>query len=127
MKTNKTIYWISTGLMCALFIMSAMMYIFDYPKAEGFFISLGFPTWLIYPLATLKILAVITILIKKFIFLKELAYAGFLFDAILAFFAHTIISDGESMTAIIALVFIITSWVFDRKIYGTYTQKGISK
>lgn len=122
MKTNKIIYWISTGLLCALFIMGAMMYIFNYPRAEGFFISLGFPTWIIYPLATVKILGAITILTKKSNFLKELAYAGFLFDATLAFFAHLMVSDGEYLFSTVALILTITSWIYDRKVFGKYTQ-----
>lgn len=122
MKANKRTYWISTGLLCALFIMSAMMYIFNYPRAEGFFINLGFPTWIIYPLATVKIAATITILTKKSNFLKELAYAGFLFDATLALFAHLIVSDGEHMIAIVALILTIISWIYDRKVFGKYTQ-----
>lgn len=127
MKTNKIIYWISTGLLCALFIMGAMMYIFNYPRAEGFFISLGFPTWIIYPLATVKILGVITILTRKSNFLKELAYAGFLFDALLAFFAHLMVSDGEHMPALIAFALLIVSWIFDRKVFGRYTQTIATK
>lgn len=122
MKINKTIYWIATGLLCALFIMGAMMYIFNYPRAESFFISLGFPTWIIYPLATLKIIGPIVILLKKSVFLKELAYAGFLFDAVLAFFAHYLVSDGEYMFSLLALVFTTLSWIYDRKIYGVITQ-----
>ncbi|WP_271783852.1 DoxX family protein [Aquimarina algiphila] len=122
MKRNKIIYWISTGLLCALFIMGAMMYIFNYPRAEGFFISLGFPTWIIYPLATVKILAPITILTRKSIFLKELAYAGFFFDALLAFFAHLMVSDGEYLFSSIAFTLTIISWVYDRKVFGKHTQ-----
>ncbi len=65
MKRNKIIYWISTGILCALFMFSAMMYIFNYPRIEGFFINLGFPTWIIYPLAVLKVFGVLAILTKK--------------------------------------------------------------
>ena len=122
MKTNKTIYWLATTLLCALFIMGAMMYIFNYPRAEGFFISLGFPTWIIYPLATLKIIAPIVILTRKSIFLKELAYAGFIFDALLALIAHLMVSDGEYMFAILALTFTTISWVYDRKVFGKMAQ-----
>jgi len=122
MKTNKIIYWIATGLLCALFLISAMMYFFNYPRAEEFFINLGFPIWIIYPLATLKVLAVIVILTKKFLFLKELAYAGFLFDAILALAAHLRVGDGEQMGAIAAIVLITISWYFDRKVFGKVTQ-----
>lgn len=122
MKTNKIIYWIATVLLCALFIMGAMMYIFNYPRAEGFFISLGFPTWLIYPLAGLKIIGPIIILIRKSIFLKELAYAGFIFDAVLALFAHLKVGDGEYMFAILAITFTTISWVYDRKVFGKLVQ-----
>lgn len=127
MKKNKIIYWIATGLLTLLFFAGAMMYIFNYPRAEGFFISLGFPTWIIYPLAILKILGAIAILTKKSNFLKELAYSGFLFDAILALAAHIIVSDGEYAPAIIALVLIAISWFLDRKVFGNYTQSVIKK
>lgn len=122
MKNNKIIYWLSTGLMCLLFLFSAGMYLFNYPRAEMFFNSLGFPVWIIYPLAILKILAVLVILTKKVSFLKELAYAGFIFDAILALAAHTIANDGENVGALIGCILIIISWVYDRKVYGKYTQ-----
>lgn len=122
METNKTMYWIATGILCALFTFSALMYFFNYPTAESFFINLGFPTWLIYPLATLKIVGLFAIVTKKSIFLKELAYAGFLFDAILALFAHLAVNDGEFIPAIIGITAVSISWIYDRKVYGKFTQ-----
>ena len=124
MKTNKVIYWVATGFLSALFIMGAMRYIFNYPRAESFFISLGFPTWIIYPLAILKILGPLVILTRKSLFLKELAYAGFIFDATLAFFAHYLVSDGEYLFSILALIFTTVSWIYDRKVFGNYEQKS---
>ncbi len=122
MKKNKIMYWIATGLLCLLFFAGAMMYILNYPRAEGFFISLGFPTWIIYPLAILKILGVLTLLTKKSNFLKELAYSGFLFDAILALAAHIMVNDGEYVPAFISIVLLTISWIYDRKVYGNYRQ-----
>lgn len=84
---------------------------------HGFFELLGFPVWLIYPLAAAKILGVVAIITKQSYFLKELAYAGFFYDAILAFFAHYMIKDGGHMTAAIALTLIAISWYFDRKLF----------
>lgn len=118
MKKDKIIYWISTGLLCLLFFAGAMMYIFNYPRAEMFFNSLGFPTWIIYPLAFLKIAGAITVITKWNLFLKELAYAGFLFDAVLALAAHIMVLDGEYAPAIIALTLTVASWIYDRKVYG---------
>ncbi|SEL08683.1 DoxX-like family protein [Aquimarina amphilecti] len=122
MKTDKIIYWISTGILSALFMFSSMMYIFNYPRIEGFFINLGFPIWIIYPLAILKTFGVLAILTKKNNFLKELAYAGFLFDVILALSAHIMVNDREFMPSVIAIIATILSWIYDRKVFGKYTQ-----
>ncbi len=116
MKKNKIIYWTSTGLLSLLFLSGALMYIFVYPRAEGFFISLSFPTWIIYPLAIAKILGVIAVLTKKSQLLKEWAYAGFFFAFILAFFAHFMINDGEQTGAIIAMVLLVISYIFNKRI-----------
>lgn len=116
MKKDKIIYWIATAFMCLVFMFSAGMYLLANEMASGFFVNLGFPTWLIYPLAALKILGVIAILTKKSKFLKELAYAGFFFDASLALAAHLVVQDGEYMPAVIALIATIISWIYDRKI-----------
>lgn len=122
MKKDKIIYWSATALLCLLFFGGAMMYIFNYPRAEGFFINLGFPTWIIYPLATLKLLGIIAILTKKSKFLKELAYAGFLYDSILALAAHLMVNDGEYLPAIISIILTTISWIYDRKSFGPYIQ-----
>ena len=122
MTKDKIIYWISTGLLCAVFAFSATMYLLNHDLVAGFFESLGFPTWLVYPLAILKIIAILAILTKKSTFLKELAYAGFMFDAILALTAHLIADDGGFTAATIAIVMGTISWIYDRKVYGKYTQ-----
>ncbi|MGY5352923.1 DoxX family protein [Wenyingzhuangia sp. IMCC45533] len=119
MKKDKIIYWIATGFLTLVFTFSACMYLFAYERASGFFVNLGFPTWLIYPLAILKILGLVAILTKKSKFLKELAYAGFLFDAVLALSAHLIVGDGEAMAAVVAILATTVSWIYDKKLYGT--------
>ena len=123
---NKVIYGISTTLLCLLFLASAMMYIFNYEYVHGAFVSLGFPTWIIYPLAGLKILGAVTVLTRFSSFLKELAYAGFLYDAVLALVAHTMVGDGDYAPAIIALLLITVSWIFERKVYGPYKQEPVA-
>ena len=51
--------------------------------------------------------------------LKEWAYAGFFFAFILAFFAHYMIGDGEQTGALVALVLLLISYVFSKKIGKT--------
>jgi hypothetical protein len=89
---------------------------------DHFFVSLGFPIWIIYPLAGLKILGAITVFTRFSSFLKELAYAGFFYDAALALAAHIMVRDGEFAPAIVALVLVTVSWTYDRKVFGTYRR-----
>ena len=64
------------------------MYIFNYEMVETMFTSFGYPTYIIYPLAGAKLLGLFAIWNPKFNVLKEWAYAGFFFDAVLASGSH---------------------------------------
>ncbi len=112
MKTNKILYWISTIIMVAIFAFSAGMYLTRYEMVQGFFEHLGFPIWIIYPLAIAKILGIIAVLSKQSKLLTEWAYAGFFFDAVLATAAHQIVDGGGIIMSVIALVATVVSRFF---------------
>jgi len=122
MKTNKIIYWVSTGIMILVFAFSASMYLLNYERVSGFFINLGFPVWLIYPLAFAKILGIAAVLSKKSSILKEWTYAGFFFDTVLALVAHLMAQDGEQGAAIVAIVAIVVSRIYDSKVFISNAQ-----
>ena len=88
------------------------MYLSNYELVTGFFSFLGFPLWMIYPLAILKILGVVAVLSDKSRMLKEWAYAGFAFDAICAITAHYMAGDGITLIASTALIATLVSRVF---------------
>ena len=115
-KRNKIIYWIATGLLTALMLMSASMYFMKYEMVSQTFISLGFPTFVIYPLAIAKLLGLLAIWSNKSKLLKEWAYAGFFFDFVLALSAHMVVQDGQSGMAIAAIALLIVSRIYDAKI-----------
>lgn len=117
MDRNKIIYWIATGIMCAIFIFSASMYFLNYESVVGIFEGYNFPGWIVYPLATAKILGVIAVLTKKSELLKEWAYAGFFFDASLAFTSHMIAGDGGQLFSIIALISLLISRYMEPKVF----------
>lgn len=96
-------------------VMSAGMYFFNYGEVAATFTRLGFPTFIIYPLAIAKILGIIAIWVSKSAALKEWAYAGFFFDFILAAGAHIAVGDGEQYAAIIATVLLFVSYFFGKK------------
>ena len=117
MKLNKIIYWLSTAIFSSIFLFSAIMYFTKYEMVKGFFTSLGYPVYIIYPLAIAKILGVVAILSKKSRVLKEWAYAGFFFDVALASAAHIYTKDGGQLLALTAMVMLIISRIFDSKIF----------
>lgn len=112
---NKLVFKISTALLSLLMLLSASFYIFNNDEVSTTFINLGFPTFIIYPLAVLKIIGVIFLWFGKGSFLREWAYAGFMFNFILALTAHLNVGDGDFPGATIALVLLIISYFFDKK------------
>ena len=116
-KRDKIIYFTATGLLTALMVMSSGMYIFNHEMVSETFTKLGFPTYIIYPLAFAKILGLLAIWTKKSQILKEWAYAGFFFDFLLAASAHINVGDGEFAPAVVAMVLLGVSYVFEKKVY----------
>ena len=118
MKIQKIAYWIVTGLLSAFMLFSASMYFFKYADVAAEFTALGFPTFIIYPLAVAKILGIIAIISKISKSLKEWAYAGFFFDFLLAAGGHIAVKDGEYLGAIVALVLLGISYFLDKRIFS---------
>lgn len=116
MKRNKIIYYVSTALLTLLMLFSAGMYFFNHEEVKGMFEGFGYPTYIIYPYAVAKLLAMVAIWSPSFKILKEWAYAGLFFAFILAFFAHVMISDGEQMGAVVAMILLLTSYIFYKKL-----------
>ncbi|MGG8497924.1 DoxX family protein [Tenacibaculum sp. TC6] len=118
MKKNKIIFYTSTGLLTLLMLMSAGMYFFNHDVIAGMFKNFGYPTYIIYPYGVAKILGLVALWFFRGKFLNEWAYAGFFFAFILAFFAHVMIGDGEQLGAVLAMVLLIISYIFSKKING---------
>ena len=114
-KQKRLIYIIATSLLSLLMLFSAGMYFFNHDVIAETFTRLGYPSYIIYPLAILKIFGLIAIWSKKSNTLREWAYAGFFFDFVLAFSAHIHANDGEYIPSLIAILLLITSYISGRK------------
>ena len=119
MKKFKIAYWTSTGLLSAMLIMSATMYVVRHEEIIQVFESFGYPTYIIYPLAIAKVSAVVVLLTQKVSKIKEWAYSALFFELILAFFAHYMISDGEQIGAVMAMTLLVISYITGNKIFKT--------
>jgi hypothetical protein len=56
MKRDKITFYIATGLLSVLILFSVSMYFFKHEDIVGAFTSFGYPTYLIYPYAVLKLI-----------------------------------------------------------------------
>lgn len=119
MKKFKITYWTSTGLLSAMLLMSATMYVVGYEEIVQVFESFGYPSYIIYPLAIAKVSAVVVLLTQKVSKIKEWAYSALFFELILAFFAHYMISDGEQIGAVMAMTLLVISYITGNKIFKT--------
>ena len=123
LKKEKIIYYTTTGLLTLLMLMSVGMYLFNYEMMAETFTKLGYPSYIVYPLAVAKLLGLIAIWTNLSNTLKEWAYAGFFFDFVLALSAHINIADGEQTPAIIALILLSISYYFSKKLNTTLPLK----
>lgn len=76
---------------------------------------LNHPTYLIYPLASLKVFGVIVILFRKNSWFTEWAYAGFFFNAILASAAHYNADHGIGLSYVV-IPLILVSYFLGKKV-----------
>jgi len=119
MKTKqlKIIYLISTILLTILMGgLSAGNYIFNHEMVKGMFTEMGYPTFLIYPMAIAKISGLVALWNRRFLGLREWAYAGFCFNLVLALITHTALMDGAYAAPIAGLILLFTSYVTVKKL-----------
>lgn len=118
MKTQKIIYWSTTGLI-ALFegVMPALT--FQSKLAKEGISHLGYPEYFGNALVIFKVLGVLALIIPKVpARLKEWAYAGFAFDFIFASISHGAV-DGinfQTFFPFIVLAILMLSYVSYHKL-----------
>lgn len=115
MKTNKIIFWTTTGLIAAGFAMSASMYFSQNPKVMEGFKFLGFPMYFVYLLGTAKILAAIGLLQPFSPRLREWAYAGVTFVLLGATISHAATAT-PFISPLVFLAILGISWVFNNRV-----------
>lgn len=104
-------YWISTTLLCLLYLTSAFLYLTKSDFVHQSFNVLGYPGYLVTILIAVKILAVIAILSRFSVAISDLAYAGMFFHLLLAFSAHLNVNQNiAAIPAIVGLVLLVTSF-----------------
>src|SRR5688572_10993742 len=117
MKWKRIAYWAVTGPLAALMLFAAFNYIFNHELIVDVFHKLGYPTYLIYPLAIAKLLGIVAIITRRSRALKEWAYAGFFFNFLIALSAHLNVGDGQFAPALVCLLLLAASYVLQKMTY----------
>ena len=108
MLNQKHIFWISTIILFGMLIVTGILYFVYYDSLVIYFKRYGYPTYIIYPLALAKIVGSMVILYNKNKLLKEVAYIGFFFNFILAFFAHYMINEFDPFPVIFFILLLLS-------------------
>jgi hypothetical protein len=121
MKTIKIIYWISTILIVALMVFSAISSFLPNPDGEKMMNAMGYHAYVFHFLAVAKILGAIAILMPGFPRLKEWAYAGYAFDLIGA--TYSMYASGFPFSQW-AMMFVFIAILFVSYIYYHKKEKA---
>jgi hypothetical protein len=115
MKKNKIIFWSTTGIVAAMMLMSAGMYLSKSQQLVDGFKVLGYPQYMLYILGLAKLLSVFGLLQPWSAKLREWTYAGLTFTFIGAIWSHMATSTPFVMP-LVFLGLLATSWSYNRRI-----------
>ncbi len=116
-KTEKAVYWVATGYMLLLMTWSVVSYHVFNDRMAGAFASFGYPTYLAYPLAYLKLIGVIVIIANRYNNLKDWVYATYYINMILAFLAH-VVAQNFYWHAVLGLICVPISYIYSNRVRG---------
>jgi hypothetical protein len=114
------VYWLAIGLFTLLFVGSIVLTLSDLETSYKTYAHLGFSTmWTVFFNAAGKTLGLLAIWHNKSRTLKTYAFAGFLFDLLLALSAHAAQQEIDVLLAIAGLAVWGFAFAMDQKIYPT--------
>lgn len=114
---TKVAYWLSTGIILFLLTWAAISYHVIHDTQAGYFEAFGYPTYLVYPLAWLKIVAILVIVTHRYNDLRDMVYAAYFLNMILALVGHIIYGDFFGH-ALVGLVLMPISYLLGNKVRG---------
>ena len=117
MNRNKITFWVSTSIITATMILSAVKY-FTSPDMKAAFVHLGFPDYFRVELGIFKILGAIVVILPMISDkIRSFAYFGFALSFISASIGHIALGDPTSntITPLVFLAILTISYIFRPK------------
>lgn len=112
-KSRNIFYWIATAWLALGMSSTAIVQILQLEEeVKHTSLHLDYPLYLLHFIGLCKLAGVITILVPKFVLLKEWAYAGFTFLMVGALISHAALRDEASAFFGPSLLLLLTfaSW-----------------
>lgn len=116
-RIETIIYWVATVIMFAIMLLAIIGYQANYARFAKFFVAFGYPTYIIYPLAYLKLGALIAILTNRYRNLKDIAYGAYFINMGLATAAHLSVGE-QPIHAYVGFAAIILSYALSNRVRG---------
>ena len=110
-------YWLATGIVVLLLVWASVMYVALPDVAAGFFAQFGYPAYLIYPLAALKFLALLVIILHRWNDLRDMAYAAYFLNMAMALTAHIVHGDVFAH-ALVGMIAVPVSYLLGNRVRG---------
>ena len=127
LKIKKIIYWTGVSLIAACFLTLGILQITKNPVAHSLYISSGYPAHFILLLGCFNIAGVVVLLMPPDInWIKEWAFAGFIFEVTFAFAAAC--SGNYSKICVVAVLtftIIVTTYIMFREINPLIEVPGV--
>ncbi len=113
MKPQAIVYWVSTALIAAAFVLGGAIDATARPPAVAFLAHLGYPAYFATLIGVWKVLGGVAVLAPRLPRLKEWAYAGIFFDLTGAAVSHAASGDGASriVTPLVLVGIGCASWL----------------
>jgi uncharacterized membrane protein YphA (DoxX/SURF4 family) len=112
MNARKIGYWVTTGLVTAVFLAGGLFDLARPPQVVEELGHLGYPAYFAAILGAWKLLGALAIAAPGLARLKEWAYAGIVFDLTGAAISHAVVGDGAGklLPPLVLLVLAGVSW-----------------
>jgi hypothetical protein len=112
MKNQKIAYWIVTGLLSFGMLLGGTAQILRAKFNVNGIVHLGYPEYVLPILGIWKVLAIIVILMPKYLLVKEWAYAGLFFLLSGGVISHIASGDGisETLPVFVFMCLTVASW-----------------
>jgi len=128
MKKTNILYWVFTGLLIALMLMSGIQNLLS-TQASIELVSkqLGYPQYFIPFIGLAKTLGAIVLLIPGFPRIKEWVYAGFVYDLSAATYSSIAIGESVSKWGFMIIFFILVagSYIYYHKRLKATGPQGV--